>query len=144
MRHPDRVTIARFKPGKPAGRRWCFAYSRSRALDPNRHAGGAFGYLGSDFSPTGHRWAWCDDVAPRIRHRGWYTDPEDAGDTIRGLVVRLNHGRGFLAGWSMGESMATSVDTLHIYDDDTDAAHAADDLARRAAELEQEMEHAEN
>ena len=29
-------------------------------------------------------------------------DPDGDGDKVRGIVVRLSHGRGFLAGWAMG------------------------------------------
>lgn len=89
-------------------------------------------YLGSDFMP-GLRWQWCDDVeGARIEHTGWFAD--EFGDIkIRGLVFRLPHGRGFLAGWSMGESMASEMHS-YIWDNERDAAHAADNMARDAAD----------
>lgn len=90
-------------------------------------------YLDSDFAPD-LRWQWCDDVSgARITHTGWFTDENGEGDKIRGLVLRLPHGRGFLAGWSMGEGMATTVERYR-YDSEVDAAHAADSIADRASE----------
>lgn len=95
----------------------------------------AYFYLESDFMP-GLRWQWCDDVSTRIQHTGWFTDDECV-EKIRGLVMRLPNGRGFLAGWSMGENMASVVD-LTIYPDAISAAYAADSLAELAAERERE------
>jgi hypothetical protein len=100
-------------------------------------------YLESDFAP-GMRWTWCDEVeGVRIDHTGWFTDDEGTGDKIRGLVMRLPHGHGFLAGWSMGESMASVIET-DVYDSETDAAHAADSIAENAAEKEREYQAAQN
>ncbi len=59
-----------------------------------------------------------------------------------GVVARLPRGRGFLAGWSMGERMITSF-TGYIYDNARDAALAADGEARHAAEAEQEYQREE-
>jgi len=96
-------------------------------------------YLDSDFAP-GLRWEWCDQVeGVRIRHTGWFTDEHGDTDTIRGLVMRLPKGRGFLAGWSMGSGMASAVD-CEIYADASDAAYAADCLAERAAERERDYQ----
>lgn len=95
-------------------------------------------YLDSDFMPD-LRWQWCDDVTDnRIKHKGWYCD-DDQHQTIRGVVFRLNHERGFLAGWSMGESMITILD-VYIYDDELSAASAADSIAEYAAEQEREYQ----
>ena len=88
-------------------------------------------YLESDFAP-GLRWQWADDVV-RIDHTGWFTNQYGDGDTVRGIVMRLTRGHGFLAGWSMGEGMASAVDR-HVYDDENEAAWAADTLAKYAAE----------
>lgn len=71
----------------------------------------------------------------RIRHQGWFCD-EYSCETIRGLVFRLPKGRGFLAAWSMGEGMASNLDTSYIWDDEQDAARAADQMAEQAAEWE--------
>lgn len=91
-------------------------------------------YLGSDFMP-GLRWEWADVICPRtIRHKGWFCDEDGFGDTMRGLVFRLPHGRGFLPAWSMGEGMCGAVDYSQVYNTDTDAALAADSWAERVAE----------
>lgn len=90
-------------------------------------------YLGSDFAP-GLRWEWADDVSSSIRHNGWYTDKDGGGDKIRGIVMRLPQNRGFLAGYSMGERMISSVDTSTVYENIKDAAHAADSDAERVAD----------
>lgn len=100
-----------------------------------RFAGdGAGFYLESDGAP-GLRWYWCDELADGIRHTGWFADPYGDGDTIRGIVLALPHGRGYLAGWSMGEGMASTLEP-EIYDDEISAALAADSLAEYAAERE--------
>ena len=71
-------------------------------------------YLDSDFMP-GLRWSWCDEIPgdwdenetpPTIPHKGWYMDPDQL-ETVRGLVFKLPHNRGFLAGYSMGEGMSS-------------------------------------
>lgn len=98
-------------------------------------------YLDSDGTP-GLRWTWADDVqGSRIRHTGWFTD-ETADSTIRGVVFRLPKGRGFLAGWSMGESMASAVE-CEIFEDEIDCARAADGLAESLAEREREYQAAQ-
>lgn len=95
-------------------------------------------YLDSDGMP-GLRWAWADKVeGATIRHTGWFTD--DYGtDTVRGVVFTLPGGRGFLAGYSMGEGMASSLEYA-IYESARDAAYAADSLAENAAEREREYQ----
>ncbi len=93
-------------------------------------------YLDSVFFPS-LRWEYADKVARAIRHTGWFCD--EYGDmTIRGIVLRLPRRRGFLAGWTMGESMATEIDVSWVHDDEVDAARAANDLAERAAERTRE------
>lgn len=97
-------------------------------------------YLGSDFMP-GLRWRWADDVT-RLGHKGWYCD-QFQDQTIRGLVFRLPHGRGFLPAWSMGDSMASAVDYSRTYETEEDAALAADSWAERVAEEEREYQEKE-
>lgn len=98
-------------------------------------------YLDSDFAP-GLRWQWCDTVeGVRISHTGWYTTPDGCGDTIRGIVLRLPHGRGFLAGSSMGHAMSSGADRT-IYACEREAARAADRMAEREAETEREYQEA--
>jgi hypothetical protein len=102
------------------------------------HGGTCF-YLESDFMPQ-LRWEWADEVnGSRINHRGWYTDEFGDGDKIRGIVMRLPRNRGFLAGWSMGEGMASTVE-YDIYDDALWAASSADSLAKSVAEREREYQ----
>lgn len=128
--------IARIDRSKPPGKRVCAAYYLNK---PAPNQGGAFFYLESDFMP-GLRWQWADKVeGVRIRHEGWYADPDMGGDTIRGIVFRLPHGRGFLAGHSMGEGMATTIATV-VYAEESSAAYAADRMAERAAEIEREWQ----
>ncbi len=104
-----------------------------------RYAGqGAVLFLDSDLAP-GLRWKWCDEVSDAICPTGWFTDPGDEDETIRGIVMRLPHGRGFLAGWSMGEGMPSVFDE-EIHHDETDAAHAADNMAERAREYQEGMD----
>jgi hypothetical protein len=106
------------------------------APTPNASRGKGF-YL-NDAGQPGSRWKWADDVAPcNIRHKGWYCD-EYQDQTIRGIVILLPHGR-YLAGWSMGEGMASAVDST-LYTDAVEAAHAADEEARIAAEREREYQ----
>ncbi|QOI69631.1 hypothetical protein JT328_gp15 [Aeromonas phage BUCT551] len=88
-------------------------------------------YLGDGSQPF-TRWAWCDDVDDRILHTGWFTTNDGDGDKVRGIVVRLPHGRGFLAGWAMGEGMAATVHR-DVYADDVEAARAADCFAEAVA-----------
>lgn len=110
---------------------------------PTPNQPGAFFYLDSDFMP-GLRWQWADEVeGARITHTGWWSDPHGDGDRIRGIVFRLPKGRGFLAGWSMGESMASELST-RIYADEVAAAYAADSDAESTAESEREYQSAAN
>lgn len=110
------------------------------APKPNANAGMSF-YLDSDFMP-GMRWQWADEVVKSIGHKGWYCEEDYQGDTIRGLVFRLPRSRGFLAGWSMGKSMASEVES-GIYETEEAAARAADSLAEEVAEREREYQEEE-
>lgn len=114
----------------------CVYYHAPEPLTGGIHPGRGF-YLDDHGSPS--RWVWCDEVI-RIEHTGWYCD-EQQDDKIRGLVVRLTHGR-YLIGWSMGEGMASEIDG-YIYTDARSAALAADSMAERAAEREREYQDAE-
>lgn len=90
-------------------------------------------YLNSDLAP-GLRFEYADKVdGSRINHTGWFTNEFDDGDTIRGIVFRLPRNRGFLAGWTMGDSMASELE-YRIFDDQVRAARAADSLAEDLAE----------
>ena len=118
---------------KKEQRRYTYGYYHA----PKPNASGKGFYLDSDNQPF-TRWKWCDDVEQSIRHTGWFCDEHGDGSKIRGLVVYLPHGR-FMAGWSMGEGMASSVEE-DIYDDAISAAYAADSIAENAAEKEREYQ----
>lgn len=99
-------------------------------------------YLDSDGMPS-LRWKWCDKVDyATIRHTGWFTDEFGDSEKIRGIVLRLPNNRGFLAGWSMGEGMASTVD-CDIISDEVDAAYQADSMAERDAENERDYQESE-
>lgn len=70
------------------------------------------------------------------RINGYYCD-EFQDQTLVPIIARLPHGRGFLAGWTMGANMAACVDST-IYDSEHDAALAAHDMAERDAEKERD------
>ena len=89
------------------------------------------------------RWEWADKVSgAHIGHTGWYSDEHGDSETIRGLVFRLPKSRGFLAGWSMGEGMASALE-CDIYETEREAALAADSLAENVAEREREHQEEE-
>jgi hypothetical protein len=64
---------------------------------------------------------------------------EDA--EFQGIVFRLSHGR-YLAGWTMGVNMASSVDR-DVYTDENEATLAAKFAAQQAADDEAEYQQAE-
>lgn len=111
------------------------------APTPNQGKGIGF-YLDSDGMPQ-LRWQWCDEVTGvRINHSGWYSDEFGDAEKIRGVVFRLPHSRGFLAGWSMGEGMASAIE-YGVHESETDAARAADSIAENVAESEREYQESE-
>ena len=108
------------------------------APSPNNREGRGF-YL-TRREACGLRYTYADEVSGSgIRDPGWFTD-DTCSDTIRGIVLRLPRGRGFLAGWTMGEGMASSVDYSPICDDEAEAAQCADSMAENAAENEREYQ----
>jgi hypothetical protein len=99
-------------------------------------------YLESD-GALSLRWQWADEVSEaHIKHTGWYSDEHGDSEKIRGLVFRLPKSRGFLAGWSMGEGMASALE-CDIYETEREAALAADSLAENVAEREREYQEEE-
>lgn len=94
---------------------------------PNDNSGRGF-YLGDAGQPA-PRWEFTDAE--------YYCDAH-CSETIRGIILRLPHGR-FLAGYSMGEGMASGVDST-VYTDEDEARHAADEEARIAADRQREYE----
>ena len=107
---------------------------------PNSNTGRGF-YL-SDAGQPFTRWEWCDDVDTSIRHTGWFCDEYGDGDKIRGIVVLLPHGR-YMAGWSMGKGMASTIEH-GVFDDIVDAARVADSIAENAADNEREYQASQN
>lgn len=106
---------------------------------PNAAKGRGF-YLNSDGMPD-LRWQWADECEGAcIRHTGWFCHEDGYGETIRGIVMRLPKGRGFLAGWSMGEGMSSTIDYFPIFDNAADAAACADSMAENAADNEREYQ----
>lgn len=80
----------------------------------------------------------ADEHSPsRLRGTYYYGDEEPGFADFHPIVARLPHGRGFLAGWTMGKGMCSSLD-LAIHDTPEEAAYAAHEEARIAAEREQE------
>jgi hypothetical protein len=118
------------------GRAMCGDYYH--APTPDGAKGRGFYLTSSD--ALGLRWQWADECeGARIRHTGWFCD-DDQCEKIRGIVMRLPRGRGFLAGWSMGEGMASTVDYSPIFDNAADAAACADSMAENAADNEREYQ----
>ena len=109
------------------------------APTPNSNTCRGF-YLSDAGQPFGaNRWKWADDVSDaNIEHAGWFCDEYGDGDKIRGIVVLLPHGR-FMAGWSMGKGMASTLEP-GVFDDIDDAARMADEHARVAAEHAREYQ----
>lgn len=111
-------------------------YHSPRPVERRQDAGQGF-YLEDAHGSFALRWKWCDEVGGiRIRHTGWFCD-DFQDEKIRGLVFRLPKGRGFLAGWSMGEGMASEV-AGDIHATEEEAAFTADSMAESAAEDERE------
>lgn len=68
---------------------------------------------------------------------------DDYGDcSMRPIIARLPHSKGFLAGWTMGAGMCGSLDN-YIWETAGDAAYAAHDMAEREAAAEQEYQRRE-
>lgn len=111
-------------------------YSAPTPITGGPHQGQGF-YLDDAGQPF-TRWQWCDTVdGSHIEHTGWFCD-EFQNQTIRGLIALLPHGR-YLAGWSMGEGMASDVEG-EPFTDRIEAARRADRMAEIAAEHEREYQ----
>lgn len=79
-------------------------------------------------------------ISGRLSHTsGYFCDADGHGDTLKPIIARLPRGRGFLAGWTMGEGMCATLDG-HIYADEHDAALAAHGEAESAAEAQRERD----
>lgn len=106
-------------------------------------------------SEDGYRWienigtAWrrtgfADDIARSIQHRGWYTDETFLDQTFRGVVYQLPSRKGkpvyFVGYQDPNNDDAARGEIRTDLDDDNEAAHAADDVARVCAESEREYQ----
>lgn len=87
--------------------------------------------------PYFKRERYSDDIVA-MRHTGWSIDTE-CSETLRGIVVRLPHGR-YLAGY-FNSAMDEHVYYSTIHHDEDEAARIADEHARVIAE--QELEYSE-
>lgn len=74
---------------------------------------------------------------------GYFCDSDGDGDTLQPIIARLPRGRGFLAGWTMGEGMASALGAS-IFEDEADAAHEAHRMAQRDAEASQESDQSDD
>lgn len=100
-------------------------YQAVNGLDCDRH--------GSTFHL---RLEYANDVLPshaRLRHTTGYYIDGNQDDTIAPIVARLPHGRGFLAGWTMGRGMLASL-APDIHDTIEEAARAAHSEAESDAD----------
>ena len=70
---------------------------------------------------------------------GYYTDEFGYGETMKPCLARLPHGW-MLAGWTLGEGMATSFDASGLYADEREAWIAAHHMAERDAERERDYQ----
>lgn len=78
-------------------------------------------------------------VGGRLGMTSGYTTQD--GDEFAPIVFRLPRGRGFMAGWTMGQGMASTLEP-EIYDDIRDAAIAAYDAAEMARNREDDYQDA--
>ncbi len=88
---------------------------------------------------------FADKLAPRsVQHTGWYTDDDGQMETLRGIVFRLPHSRGLIAGYADPHNDGAAFVELRLTDkdDETGAAHAADRIAELAAEEERDYQRA--
>jgi hypothetical protein len=87
------------------------------------------------------RLEWANDHLGNSRLAditGYYIDSYE-DETLQPIVARLPNGRGFLAGYTMGNSMASALDGT-IWETIEDAARAAHDEAKTAAENSRDAE----
>ncbi len=122
-------------PGKATWRdvRYCGFHNHRDArieLSPAGGAGAPQWYCHA--GPAFEREIFVDESEEaRIDHSGWFTDTWQY-NVIRGLIVRLPHGR-FLVGHYEKDS-GERVYYSELYDDERTAVYRADQLAQRVAE----------
>ncbi len=129
-------TFPRYLADLPIGKH---AMQRKRQL--RKHCGGYY-HAPTPDSRKGWGFYYESDSSftMRIEETGKsYSWGDCRGDAYVGIVARLNHGRGFLAGASMGSHMVAFLDPK-IYADESDAIRAANDAAQSAADEQAEYE----
>lgn len=102
-----------------------------RAPTPNNRNGWGF-YLGTSND--------LFDLREECRTREYRYN--EFGDSIGGIVFRLPKNRGFVAGYTMGDDMASGINAT-VWTDLDDAKSAADSEAERMADEQAEFEAAE-
>lgn len=85
---------------------------------------------------------YADEIA-KLRHRGWYCD-EYQDEVFRGVVYRLPHSRGFIAGYADPYNKGCAFVELSACATEVDAAHSADEIARYEAEREIEYQESQS
>jgi hypothetical protein len=85
---------------------------------------------------------YADEIV-NLRHKGWYCD-EHQDDLFRGVVYRLPHSRGFIAGYADPWNDGPAFVCLELAEDGRQAAFWADSIAEREAESEREYQEREN
>lgn len=117
---------------------------RVRVIAPNPSREDLMGGALRDAFPVHESKAWKDATYARNVHNGWYTDPDgvtsrDGTGLCWGMVAYLGHGR-WLAGYTLGGTDCGAYHLDEFYDNELDAARAADSLAQHVAEKEQEYQ----
>jgi hypothetical protein len=117
---------------------------RVRVIAPNYHRDDLLGGAFRDVFPVHESPAWKESTPARDRHTGWYTDPDgftsrDGTGLCWGMVAYLGRGR-WLAGYAVGGTDCCAYHLDAFYDNELDAACAADSLARSVAEKEREYQ----
>lgn len=91
---------------------------------------------------VGLRFVNYADKIVRLHHKGWFCD-EFQDHVMRGVVYRLPHSRGFVAGHSDPYRDGPAFLHLVLAGDERDAAFWADSIAQYEAEQEREYEQRE-
>lgn len=120
-----------WKPATPGCGRGFYISQHLLSCDENGSTFDLRLSLANDHLPSYYRLA---------RINGYYCDRDGNGDTLKPIVARLPHNRGFLAGWYMGLGMCASVDGK-VYQDAESAAFAAHSMAEYDAEKSRELQY---
>lgn len=86
---------------------------------------------------------FADELAPRIKHKGWYTDPEGFGEVYRGAVWQLPARNGeclYVAGFADPNNDGAALIDFEPFYDEIEAAYRADETARIHAGHEREYQ----